>query len=165
LWLSIKRARCNAPLKFAGPPPTKTTSISSVSRSINFSPRFPVRNESSFSLASIANAARLSKYNALKGRSKHHQNMELVVFNRSTVSTSPDIQVCEVLCALSGRWVIDVTQGRRAKRLPLATFCRASRATGIISLMSYHARLMLEHKPTGVDEPDLIRRSSRRAVQ
>ena len=103
--------------------------------------------------------------NALKGRSKHHQNMELVVFNRSTVQHLQIFRFARFFAPFQGGRVIDVTQGRRAKRLPLATFCRASRATGIISLMSYHARLMLEHKPTGVDEPDLIRRSSRRAVQ
>jgi len=56
-------------------------------------------------------------------------NMALVIFTRATVANLQRFSVCQVLYALSGRVVLcDRTQGRRAKRLPLATFCRASGA-------------------------------------
>ena len=56
-------------------------------------------------------------------------NMALVIFTRATVADLQRFSVCQVLYALSRRVVLcDRTQGRRAKRLPLATFCRASGA-------------------------------------
>jgi len=59
------------------------------------------------------------------------------VFSRARVSTSPEIQVLRGALRFfrAGR-VVDVTQGRRAKRLPLATLCRAAGARWVISLMS-----------------------------
>jgi hypothetical protein len=55
--------------------------------------------------------------------------MALVAFNHARVCASPEIQVLRGSSRpfRAGR-VIDVTQGRRAKRLPLATLCRASGA-------------------------------------
>nr|MBA3356171.1 hypothetical protein [Pyrinomonadaceae bacterium] len=65
---------------------------------------------------------------ALEGRSKASSNMAPVVFNCATVSTFPEIEVGEVPYALRAICYRPQTQGRRAKRLPLATFCRASGA-------------------------------------
>ncbi|MBA3356414.1 MAG: hypothetical protein H0U18_10880 [Pyrinomonadaceae bacterium] len=48
-------------------------------------------------------ARRIARPGPTNGRSKRHQNIALIVVNRATVSTSPDIQICDNLYALSGR--------------------------------------------------------------